>query len=70
MTSLCSNCTDLASARRVTALPAHLRLDQRGFARDPQTGSRLDRFTCGDCGTQWMLEIGPSEGVVDWYQTE
>jgi hypothetical protein len=67
---LCSLCLELEGAVQARALPGHLRLEQKGFARDPQSGSRLDRFSCTDCGTSWFVEFGSGDDILDWYQAQ
>jgi hypothetical protein len=64
----CAECSQLELAMAVPAVPGHLELRRSGFANDPLTGSRVDRFSCRDCGTEWLLENGPEGTIVDWYK--
>lgn len=68
--SPCSNCSAFGSVQGIGSVPSHLSLARRSFVRDPSTGSRLDRYTCADCGTNWLVEVDASDGIIDWYQAE
>lgn len=66
----CKICKALDDATSLRELPKSFLLKSAGYARSPLGGSRLYRYSCENCHSEWMVELGDGDTPLDWFRAD